>query len=168
MISQEPLGCCGMRPPPEGLFSVHVVHMLIDGGATGVQFAAPKPECLGASYISDTPVLPMTSGNSQTGVAVDYGMCVGFSSTPFHVLTINFIVTSQTPDCCVWGPIAFGGQGTVINVTDCDGNVVEGQGVANVVNPSGICMCEFGDQCVPLAVERSTWGAIKSLYVSIN
>lgn len=166
-VSQETSGCCGIHLPDAGLISLYVLHIDVFGGVQGVRFSAPKPDCLGATYLSDTQVLPVTSGNSQTDVQIVYGFCLGPLQEPLHILTINFIVDSATPACCFYSPRVAAGQTGLIETLDCDGNSVQNAAATpNVINSNPACACHIGTECpwVPAPVERNTWGAIKSLY----
>lgn len=166
VISQEPSGCCGIEPPTEGVISLHVVQLFSGFGIQGVRLSAPKPDCFAATYLSDTPVWPATFGNSQTDVQINYGACIGSDDAPFHVLTINFLVESATSPCCFYRVLTGGGQAGNIETTNCDGVVEKTAGsVPAIINPNSSCPCPHEESCpAPVAVEASSWGAIKALY----
>jgi hypothetical protein len=133
------------------------VEILVLTDTQSARISAPKPDCLNATYLSDTAVLPMTSGSSQTVVEVGYGMCAANVDMPFHVLTINYFANSATAPCCLY-------KITFAENTDCAGNVDTAVGLSNVINPNGTCSCEAGSDCSTLPVEAATWGSIKALY----
>lgn len=140
-----------------GLITIYAVHTQTPG-ATAVQFAAPLPVCWnGSLWLSDTPQYAVSLGNSQTGAAVGYGACV---TTNILVLVINVFGQGLTgQSCCAWtiapDPNVPSGQ---IEVVDCAVNLLEAEGLTSFVS-SAPC------DCVLVATEKSTWGAIKALYL---
>ena len=79
------------------LLSIYVV-VINTPGAAAVGFSAPLPDCfLGASYLTDTFVYPITLGNSQTGIGIGFGTCI---TGPIHVLTIHVLTAGLTERCC--------------------------------------------------------------------
>jgi hypothetical protein len=146
---------CYLYDQAPGLTPYYIVHVYTPG-ATASQFAAPKPSCLGASWLSDTAVFTVTIGSSQTGVSVGYGTCrVG----PIHVLTLNYFTMGTTALCCMY-PVVADPTATPpgIYVVDCDYNLLVGNGCYGIVNTDGICHCATPAQ-------ETTWGQVKSLYV---
>ncbi|MEE9269971.1 MAG: hypothetical protein V3V49_06890 [Candidatus Krumholzibacteria bacterium] len=155
---------CNVDDAVAGLLNVFIVstHSI----AAAVAFKAETPLCMsttGASFLADTKPFPVTVGNSQTGVSVAYGACLGPDAT--NVLIIAYFASGTTPLCCFFpitgDPAQPGGE---IIVTDCafDDNI--GVGVIHTVNgtPEN-CACTPPSPPVP--VEESTWGKVKSLYV---
>ncbi|UCG51714.1 MAG: hypothetical protein JSW58_16265 [Candidatus Latescibacterota bacterium] len=145
---------CNLYDQQQGLCSFHIVHVM-SPGATACQFSAPQPACLQATYLSDTfPI--MVVGNTQTGVAIGYGACV---SSPIHVGDINYFCQGLTASCCYYpvlpDPNIPSGQ---IDVMDCNLNLVYATGGVGIINPDESCECD-------VAVEDSTWGAVKALYM---
>jgi hypothetical protein len=117
----------------DGTISIHVVVSWSTSPLAGVQFSAPVPECFtGASWISDTPVTPMTIGDSQAGVMVAFGQC---QSAPIHVLTVNVLAQGRTESCCFYRVVADPSVPSGnIEVVDCSNNLVTGQGFGGVVS----------------------------------
>ena len=160
-IFADPLGMsCDHFPLIGTLYFAYAVHVLTPG-ATASQWSAPLPPCAlpGMLWLSDGAIFPVTIGNSQTGVAIGYGGCF---ASPVHVLTLQIFVQIPTPPCCVWpvlpDPAVPSGQ---IEVVDCAGVVISSPSQpSSVINPDPTCTCN-----PPIAVEESTWGGIKSLYV---
>ncbi|UCH84511.1 MAG: hypothetical protein JSW50_02120 [Candidatus Latescibacterota bacterium] len=136
------------------IFAVHVYH----AGATACQFSAPVPACMiAAIWLSDTAVFPVTVGNSQTGVAIGYGLCQG---APTHVLTINVFAQGLSAPCCVYpvlpDPNVPSGQ---VEVVDCNNSLLQATGGVAIINSTPNCNCD-----VP--TEDTTWGKVKSLYTN--
>ena len=120
-----------------GLLAVYVVHVAT-AGATACEYAAPKPACFPATYLSDTNPFDVTIGNSQSGVSVGYGTC---RAGAIHVQTISYFASGTTPSCChypvVPDPLAVSG---LIDIVDCDFNLIHGEAGAGVINADG-CDC---------------------------
>ena len=148
---------CLEEPSVPGLFTVHVVHTN-SIGASASQWAAPMPICwIGAVWLSDAPIYPVTVGNSQAGVAIGYGACL---PTPNHILSINVFSQAQLGvGCCAWSvvpdPNVPSGQ---IEVVNCLDQLIFGNGLTSFVSAPP-CNCGIG-----VRTEHSTWGAIKSIY----
>ncbi len=146
---------CNLADIP-GLCTYYIVHLSAPG-ATAAQFSAPQPGCMTAAlWLSDTPVFPVTIGNSQSGVAVGYGECL---TSPITVLSINFFCQGLTGPCCYYQvlPDPNGPSGT-IEMVDCDNQLLTGVGgIEGIFNSGPGCDCAVG-------VEASTWGKVKSLY----
>ena len=149
---------CDLFDTVPGIFFAYAVHVL-SPGATASQWSAPVPGCMiAAIWLSDTPVFGVTIGNSQTGVSIGYGGCLG---SPIHVLTITLFAQALTTPCCVWSvlpnPNVPSGQ---IEVVDCGNNLLFSPSAPSaVVNPNPTCMCQ-----PPLAAEETTWGQVKAIY----
>jgi len=153
----DPYGAdCNLWDVVPALVNVYVVHIW-HGGATTVQFSAPNPPCSQMTYLSDTQVMPMTLGNSQTGVSIGYGGC---RPAPTHVLTINYFSMALTGPCCRYpvlpDPTVASGQ---IEVSDCMYILNYATGGRAIINSDQTCPCNY-----PVPVEETTWGQIKALY----
>ncbi|UCH83400.1 MAG: hypothetical protein JSW50_13220 [Candidatus Latescibacterota bacterium] len=154
-IFGDPAGTtCNLTDVVQGLLSVYVVH--VNAVATASQFSAPMPGCMvGASWLSDTGIFPVTIGNSQTGVAIGYGVC---QTGNIHVLTINYFAAGLSTPCCYYpvlpDPNVPSGK---IEVVDCANNLLFASGGIGIINADGSCQCD-----VP--TEETTWGKVKSLY----
>lgn len=146
---------CSFEDKSPGVAAFYVVHVGT-GGATACQYAAPKPGCLAATFLSDTNVFPVTIGGSQNGVSIGYGTC---RSGPVHVQTINYFMQGLTQACCRYYvvPDPNAGSGT-INIVDCATTEMAASTIRSVINPTAGCPC--GE---PTA-EESTWGQVKNLY----
>ncbi len=141
----------------------HVVHVLTPG-ATRSRFSIPLPPCHTGTYVADIPSFAATFGNSQTGVDVHYGQCLGVS---IHVLEIWVNTFGTTPDCCCWRTLPDpGAPSGKIEVEDCSSFTYLVEPVGRWVNPvgcGGIHACNCLGGTVP--IDESTWGRVKSLYV---
>jgi hypothetical protein len=144
---------CTLLDAAPGLTPYYVVQVNTTG-SSACAFAAPKPACLAAQYLSDTGVWPVSLGNSQTLASVGYGACkIG----NVHVLTLNYFTMGATAPCCryfITAGTALSGQ---IETVDCVGNLYFVTGGQGIVNSNGTCLCN-----VP--VEDTTWGGVKALY----
>jgi len=161
LFSDEAGTNCAITDAAPGLLQVYVVHIMT-GGATASQYAAPKPPCFTASYLSDTNVFGVTVGNSQTGVSVGYGTC---RSAPIHLQTISFFAAGTSSTCCVYSvacdPVSVTGAcgAGKLDVVDCGFTYILGAGQSGVVNSTVDCTCAM------IVPERdSSWGQIKALY----
>jgi hypothetical protein len=155
-IFKDPAGTvCYLDDKSAGVVPYYVVHVGT-GGATACQYSAPRPDCMTATYLSDTNVFPVTIGNSQSGVSVGYGTC---RTGPIHVQTISYFSQGLTPACCRYyvlpDPNASSGK---IDTVDCYDTIVSVSTIRAVINATAGCPC--GE---PTA-EESTWGQVKTLY----
>ncbi len=125
-------------------------------GASGVEFAAPKPSCLVMGWMSETRVFPNTIGIYLTGVTILYGSGACLSA-PVHVLTILVYTMGETSACCLYPIVAHPVNGGPW-ILDCAG--VKHLAVANkgIINGNASCTCD----AVP--AEDTTWGRVKALY----
>jgi hypothetical protein len=155
-VFRDPGGTnCYLEDKSPGVVPFYVVHVGT-GGATACQYSAPKPNCLAATYLSDTNVFPVTIGNSQTGVSIGYGTC---RTGPIHVQTISYFTQGLTPACCRYylQPDPNGSTGK-IEFVDCSYESVTGSTMRAVINPNGTCPC--GEP----SAEETTWGGVKTLF----
>lgn len=144
---------CWLNDKVAGLTPYYVVHMNTVSAAAA-EFAAPKPACLLATWLSDTNAFPVTIGNSQTGVSIGYGSC---RAAPVLILTLNYFTAGTTPACCLYPvlPHPINGGPWMVDCTQTQYPV--GTNIA-VVNGNETCTCES----VP--TEDTTWGGVKALY----
>jgi hypothetical protein len=155
-LYSEPNGVdCNITDIP-GLIVVYVVHTNTTG-ATTARFSGPLPACwTSALFLAETPpCLDCLFGTIIDGITVFYGSC---QSAPIVALIVNFFGMGLGESCCQYpilpDPTAASGQ---IEVTDCSGTVLFGNGGTAFINGNGSCVCA-------IPVEESTWGAIKALY----
>jgi hypothetical protein len=146
---------CNLRDvAPAGLTEYYVVQ-INTVGSSACAFAAPKPTCLMATYLSDGNVFPLSLGDSQTLKSVGYGECLVGS---IHVLTLKYFTMGMTQPCCpylITAGISPSGQ---IETVDCGGGLNFVTGGQGIVNSNPTCICTV----VP--VKDTTWGGVKALY----
>ena len=155
-LFRDPTGTvCSFEDKSPGIVPFYVVH-IGTGGSTACQYSAPKPDCLAATFLSDTNVFPVTIGGSQNGVSIGYGTC---RTGTIHVQTIGYFMQGLTQPCCRYyvmaDPNAESGE---IDTVDCAETIVHATTIRTVINQTAGCPC--GE---PTA-EESTWGQVKNLY----
>lgn len=152
---------CSITLSAPGVIQVHIFQT--GDAAMATEFGLLAPACLaGATWLGDIITDPafLTIGDTQRdlGIAVAFGGCV---STPIHIGYVNFLVTDIGGECCdfdVSDPLS---PDIGINTVNCDEpNVIDPMATKSLtVNPNPGCLCN-----IPLAVESTTWGRVKSLY----
>jgi hypothetical protein len=171
VVLANPIPCGGFAPHADpngiecriydttpGVLTIYIVDpgYEMPNGATAWQFKATVPACMiGATYLADGQVLPITIGNSQTGVVTSYGgQCV---LGPTHLLTILVYGAGQSQECCFWmlqaHPDAPSGR---IESVDCANQIVLRTSGVGLVNPDA-------HYCVN-PTEPTTWGKVKAVY----
>jgi hypothetical protein len=155
-VFRDPGGSdCHLGDKTAGVTSFYIVHVGVTG-AMGSQYAAPKPPCFTATYLSDANVFPVTIGNSQSGVSIGYGTC---RSSPIHLQTISFFTQALTQPCCRYFVVAHpGAESGDIEMVDCLDTILAASSVIAVVNGSDTCPCGGPPKDV------SSWGKVKTLY----
>ncbi|UCH83080.1 MAG: hypothetical protein JSW50_11480 [Candidatus Latescibacterota bacterium] len=135
---------------PGQLLPIYVVYRsAVD--AAGVEFSAPLPACAtGMTYLTDEHVFPATTGNSQTGVAVDFGGCLSGS---VHALTIYVYAQGLSQVCCYYPVQPHSGTGQ-IRAMGCSGMWSEAPTAMTFINDDGTCGVPPGS---------TTWSRIQSL-----
>jgi hypothetical protein len=129
---------CSLTAPSSGPVEAYVVVRPGPGGTTGLQFAAPRPGCFAATYLTDvTPPGMLSIGNSQTGISIATGGCV---ATPVHVLTIQYFATGTTAACCAY-PVVNDPAVSDILVVDCVFNEQVASGIVSTINADASCSC---------------------------
>jgi hypothetical protein len=146
---------CRIEDSVPGLVQMYVVHVF-SAGATSSRWRL-KSNCNQMTYLSETSDFSIVSGNSRTGILVDYGVCL---VSPILAVTVSWFAEGLTPDCCfVWiapDPAAASGE---IEVVDCYSNLQFATRGAGIINSTSHCLC---DCCNP--VEATTWSQIKALF----
>jgi hypothetical protein len=125
---------CGILDQGVQLKQIYVV-VSESSGITAAQFAAPKPTCFPATYLSDSQVFPLTIGNSQTGVSIGFGAC---KTSRVHCLTIMYFTSGTTEGCCPYRvkphPYAESGQ---VEFVDCADHLFFGTAGATYITKTG-------------------------------
>jgi hypothetical protein len=155
------MSSCALANNGVGLTSIH---MFMIGGAstTGVLFSAYIPACWGGStWLGDVLAEPwLTIGTTQDaiGLTIAFGEC---RSLPLYLGAINFFGVAGA-SCCefpVTHATAWDDHTTPALGVDCTFLGWEASGGRVIVNADASCPCQQ-----PLAIEQSTWGAVKALY----
>lgn len=129
---------CAISDMSPGLLTIHVVHTNA-ADVKGAWFSAPLPSCMnGAIYLSDAPNWPVTIGDTQNGVWVQYGSCL---SSPIHVSTINIFAQGLTTVDCPYAVLPHPAVG-MVQVSDCDDYELAAAGGVTFVNSDLSCVCD--------------------------
>lgn len=129
---------CTLNDLTVGNITAYVVLRPDANGATGLQFAAPKPACFTGVYLGDEAAPgTLVIGDSQTGVSV---ALLGCKASPTHVLTIRYAGLGTTPTCCEY-PVVPDPLLTTIDVVDCGFFTHEGVGIVSRFNADATCPC---------------------------
>ncbi len=138
-IYSSPSGTvCSLSDPGAQMIEAYVVVRPDAGGSSGLEFAAPKPDCFAATYMGDVEApSTLVIGNSQTGASI---ALTGCRVDPTHVLTIQYFGTGTTPTCCAYPVIPDPAVTDIINV-DCQFAEHAAVAVASHVNPDVTCEC---------------------------
>src|SRR5262245_47565354 len=153
---------CAITYSAPGIIQVHIFQTGdTDAGAS--EFSLYPPDCLpGVTWAGDVinpSYLPTGDTQRDIGIAVAFRGC---ATPPIHIGYVNFFVTDLGVECCefnVTDPIS---PYIGINSTGCRrpfNNIYPMSTKGLVVNPNPQCPCQL-----PVAVESTTWGQIKSLY----
>jgi len=145
------------------------VRLLFNIGATGARFRVAPSAGVTLSYLSETHPFAATLGNTQTGISICLGECVVGNAI---LATISYMSFGTGPNCGLLSLVPHPDAETV-EVLDCDGLPQSAWLIDISVPISTPCGCPAPHilpgapktfNCAPLAVEASTWGAIKALY----
>lgn len=163
-----------------GIVEVHVVYVGADGLA-GIVFGAAVPECwTGATWIADdfpwTLKIGDTQMNDPRGLSIaltaDHRCNGGGPNAPVYLGKIIVNATGQAGSCCemsvVRPPATLYPELDGPHVVLCDESspygltdeLLAGAGTA-MINAGPGCPCSGA---LPVAVEETTWGKLKSLY----
>lgn len=152
LFSDAALSSCSLTDVP-GLVIVYVAQT---GGEpmSGVQFSAPKPACWNATWVGDEwGTSGGEFGNSQTLASVAYGEC---RTAPALVIKMLFLSAGSTSPCCAYNTLDADIYSDCVLFHD---HPLETGPRSVTINPDASCPC-----ALPVAVEPSTWGRVKSLY----
>ncbi len=130
---------CSFPGNSPGLVTAYVVVHPDQYGISAVQFAAPVPACLGATYVSETlPAGVLGIGNSQTGISIALEQC---RQAPTSVLSITYLRAGSTDPCCTYDIVPDPSVGQ-LTAADCFFNEVPLTSVHSHFNADGSCACE--------------------------
>ncbi len=161
-MAQTPVGLdCMIRDGASVV--VYILHMNTDG-SQGSRYTAVPPSCNGWVWVSETNNFAFT-GDSQAGVDVTYGNCLGMNGGIIHVQTITFAGGQQSVGCCVFRVGPYSGDASPMSQR-CDGEYEPAYGTSLVSRPANqpASVCPCGG--IPIPTHESTWGAIKALFAS--
>lgn len=147
IYTDENRSSCSLSDAGPGLIRAYVV-VNVSSGMTGVRFAAPKPACFQATWMSDEiPDGFVSIGDSQTDISIAFGVC-----TPgvTNVLTIVYQKTSSTAPCCELPIVAPEGQSEV-QYADCAFAEHTLNTTSGYVNANASCPCGAGIDQPPTA-----------------
>ena len=162
---------CDIVESTPGLLTLYISHEWAQG-VIGAQFAL---DMYGTTWMYLSQASPYWMlGDVISGATVCYGACL---NNPGVILEVTFFSSGTTPPCTIIS-IVPNPEAPALLALDCDMNLVSPTGGAAFVNGDGTCFCHAGpgtpatpagDQavtsfCGPVPVEKTTWGAIKSMY----
>ncbi|MFH1755659.1 MAG: hypothetical protein ABIA59_08135 [Candidatus Latescibacterota bacterium] len=151
---------CDITDAAPGLVNVYLVHVNTPG-ATACQFQVTWDAGQLMTFLSEAVTPPYIGiGTSQVGMAIAYGSCV---PSPNKILTYSFFAAGISTPCAMFHVKPDGS--TVppkqhVLVTSCSNPplLLNATGGEAVINTNGTCDCD-------VAVEETSWGQIKSLYL---
>jgi hypothetical protein len=129
----ETAGSCEFVPNATSMAYVVLTHSI---PVQELTFTAPKPSFIGTIIYESSPFA--TTGDSQTGITVDLGMCM---SAPVTVLSIYHLGVGSTSGCATWPVGENPGFGDfTFDLVDCDGVTRQGHS-AVLASPTteGVC-----------------------------
>lgn len=167
---RTPSNYCEMLDNQPGLIAVTVHHHFTVGGLAARFRVVPGPGVT-LVYVSETHHFANTIGNTQTGVEVCYGACAAPNDTP--LITIYYLAFGTSSPCAELRVVPHPAA-EAVEVINCAGTPVSAWARGIFLNPSLLCSpCETATMfpgtpkyfsCEPLAMQASTWGAVKALY----
>ena len=138
------------------LVTIYVRHQT-DVGARGCLFRLVQSSYFSGVYLSERTYHNAT-GNTQSGVSFDYGMCL---TSQILLASVRYALNGQSPDCSYLQVVgAPGASSGGIEITNCVGSTLQGSTHLMFVDPNPSCPA----WCSVLPVKPSTWGRIKALY----
>ena len=161
-------GDCALLDNSPGLRTIQVLHIHTPG-AIASRFKLEAGPGMTMTYVSEVHHIPMTVGNTQTGISICYGSC----SLDQLLVTVTYMAFGTSDNCSqirvVPHPAAY-----TVEAMRCDRIPV--YAVARnlyVQRVPGDCGCPDGQlypglpqpfDCGPVPVRATTWGGIKALY----
>jgi len=129
---------CSFSGNDPGVVTAYVVVHPDGYGVRGVRFAASIPACLGAVFLSETPLPGVVSiGTSETGISLSTASC---GLTPQTLLEINYYRNGSTSACCEFsiGPDQSTGS---IEAVACDFSPGSITPITSHFNADATCPC---------------------------
>lgn len=139
--------------------TLYVVHTSSTVLLRASLFAAPVPTCMvGVTWIGDIHFWPDTHGDSQSGAAVAYAS--DCTPGPVVVMGIRYVTSGTTQTCCRY-PLLPEPPSRRVEAILC-GLFLEFPDIAAPLAVNGDPTC---DCTLPVPVEETTWGRIKTIYL---
>jgi len=159
---------CEITDAP-GERTVYVVHDY-NTGTTAARFKIEPGPGNTMTYVSEVHYFSSTAGNVQDGISVCYGACT--LDTPV-IASITYMAYGTSSSCSRLLVVPHPSAETV-EAIKCNGVATRAYGADLTLHrPGDACGCPVthGFQgtagvfaCTPVAVENTTWGAVKALY----
>ena len=156
-------------PDTPGERTVYVVHTF-NTGTTAARFKIESGPGNTMTYLSETHYFASTLGNTQDGISVCYGTCT-FDNVP--IVSITYMAYGTSSSCSRLLVVPHPSAQTV-EAINCGGVASGAYGEDLTLHfPGGGCGCPVTHyfpgtpqvfNCSPVAVQNTTWGAIKALY----
>jgi hypothetical protein len=159
-------GYIGLYADPEGVdcttsdngngqVTVYVIHRAVSG-TTGSQWRIEASDGFDMTYLGES-LSYVAMGNTQSGVSLSYGSCLG---SQILLCTVTYATNGSSSPCSylqvVPDPNSDSGA---IEVMDCASQKYTGTGSRLYVNPDGSCECGHVNP-----IEETGWGRIKAMF----
>lgn len=146
---------CSLFDTGAGPVNVYVVHQATSGAAASEWRLASGGD-FAMTYVGET-WSTAAIGDTQTGVTVSYGSCLG---APIALCTVTYVSSGLSGACAylevVADPSSVSGS---IEVVDCNSHRSSASGGRLYVNPDGSCQCGHAN-----SVLSTDWGRIKAMF----
>lgn len=150
--------------------TVYVVHRF-NPGMNAARFKIESGPGITMTYVSEVHYFASTVGNTQDGISVCYGTCTLGNQL---IASITYLAYGTSSQCSRVHVVPHPSAQTV-EAIKCNGVATRTYVEDLVISHAGTGGCGCGDThgfagtaqvfgCLPVAVENTTWGAIKALY----
>ena len=130
---------CSFSGDDTGVLVAYVVVRPGGAGVRAVHFMAPIPNCFNATWLGETPPIPLIAvGDSQNGVTVTSTEC---ETQPINVLQIFYMRSGGTSPCCPFPLVADPSLG-YLEAIDCSFASNPMSSVISHFNADQTCACE--------------------------
>ena len=139
-----------------GSLTVYVVHDHTIDGWRAASFKIDSGAGFTGVWVGETSPYTVTLGTSPTGIDIYYGSC---TPLPTHLLTITYQTFGTSAACSYLesAPHPDRPEGYIVTTT-CSGYHIPSESGRLFINPDSTC--------TQVPVRTTSWGSIKSLYVS--
>lgn len=139
VFPDESMSTCKF-PDSGGALSVAYVILTNSIPLKEISFRAPIPGCLGGpgSFVFESSPYT-TTGDSQTGITIDFGGCI---TAPATILTIYSFQALSDP-CCPWQVFSYDGLTSQIEFVDCSDVARPGESAVYGPLYTGECCVTF-------------------------